>query len=36
MRPTTMYGVCKVTGEMLGDYYHSRFGVDTVRCVSPD
>ena len=23
MRPTTMYGVCKVTGEMLGDYYHS-------------
>lgn len=29
MRPTTMYGVCKVTGEMLGDYYHSRFGVDT-------
>jgi Nucleoside-diphosphate-sugar epimerases len=29
MRPSTIYGVCKVTGEMLSDYYHSRFGVDT-------
>ena len=29
MRPNTMYGVCKVTGELLSDYYHSRFGVDT-------
>ncbi len=28
MRPDTMYGVCKVTGEMLSDYYHMRFGVD--------
>lgn len=28
MRPTTIYGVCKVTGEMLGDYYFQRFGVD--------
>ena len=29
MRPNTIYGVCKVTGEMLGDYYHTRFGVDS-------
>jgi len=29
MRPTTIYGVCKVTGEMLSDYYFTRFGVDT-------
>jgi nucleoside-diphosphate-sugar epimerase len=28
-RPTTMYGVTKVAGEMLCDYYHTRFGVDT-------
>lgn len=28
-RPTTMYGVTKVSGELLGDYYHRRFGVDT-------
>jgi nucleoside-diphosphate-sugar epimerase len=28
-RPTTMYGVTKVAGELLCDYYHSRFGVDT-------
>jgi nucleoside-diphosphate-sugar epimerase len=26
---TTIYGVCKVTGELLGDYYYHRFGVDT-------
>jgi nucleoside-diphosphate-sugar epimerase len=29
MRPGTMYGVCKVSGELLSDYYFSRFGVDT-------
>jgi nucleoside-diphosphate-sugar epimerase len=28
-RPTTMYGVTKVAGELLCDYYHKRFGVDT-------
>ncbi|MEG2612765.1 MAG: NAD-dependent epimerase/dehydratase family protein, partial [Alistipes sp.] len=28
MRPTTMYGVCKVTGELMGDYYYTRYGVD--------
>ncbi|MEW9500917.1 L-threonine 3-dehydrogenase [Jeotgalibacillus marinus] len=28
-RPTTMYGVNKVAGELLCDYYHSRFNVDT-------
>ncbi|WP_290460498.1 NAD-dependent epimerase/dehydratase family protein, partial [Turicimonas muris] len=29
MRPTTIYGVSKVTGELLSDYYFKRFGVDT-------
>jgi nucleoside-diphosphate-sugar epimerase len=29
MQPTTIYGVCKVTGELLSNYYHERFGVDT-------
>ena len=28
-RPTTMYGVTKVSGELLCDYYFRRFGVDT-------
>lgn len=28
-RPTTMYGVNKVAGELLADYYYQRFGVDT-------
>ena len=28
-RPTTMYGVNKVAGELLCDYYHTRFGLDT-------
>ncbi|MDR1102801.1 MAG: NAD-dependent epimerase/dehydratase family protein [Tannerella sp.] len=27
--PRTMYGVTKVTGELLSDYYFRRFGVDT-------
>ena len=28
-RPTTMYGVNKVSGELLSDYYYQKFGVDT-------
>ncbi|GEL04835.1 L-threonine 3-dehydrogenase [Rummeliibacillus sp. G93] len=28
-RPTTMYGVNKVAGELLCDYYFTRFGLDT-------
>ena len=28
LRPTTMYGVTKVAGELLCDYYVARFGVD--------
>ena len=28
-RPTTMYGVTKVAGELLCDYYHTKYGVDT-------
>jgi len=26
--PTTMYGITKVAGELLGDYYYRRYGVD--------
>jgi nucleoside-diphosphate-sugar epimerase len=29
MRPETMYGITKLAGELLCDYYHKRFGVDT-------
>jgi nucleoside-diphosphate-sugar epimerase len=28
LRPTTMYGVSKVAGELLGDYYFHKFGLD--------
>jgi nucleoside-diphosphate-sugar epimerase len=28
-RPNTMYGVTKVAGELLCDYYYKKFGVDT-------
>jgi len=27
-RPTTMYGLTKVAGELLGNYYFSKFGLD--------
>ena len=29
MQPNTIYGVCKVTGELLSNYYYTRYGVDT-------
>ncbi len=29
MRPHTMYGVTKVTGELLSDYYYYKYGLDT-------
>ena len=29
MQPTTIYGVCKVTGELLSNYYYLKYGVDT-------
>lgn len=28
-RPNTIYGVTKVAGELLSDYYYTKFGVDT-------
>ena len=28
-RPKTIYGVSKVTTELLSDYYHTKYGVDT-------
>lgn len=28
-RPTSMYGITKLAGELLSDFYHRRFGVDT-------
>jgi nucleoside-diphosphate-sugar epimerase len=28
LKPTTMYGVSKVAGELLGDYYHKKFNID--------
>jgi len=28
LKPTTMYGISKVTGELLGNYYFKRFGLD--------
>jgi threonine 3-dehydrogenase len=28
LRPTTMYGLTKVAGELLGEYYEQNFGID--------
>lgn len=28
-RPNTIYGITKVTGELISDYYYKRWGVDT-------
>jgi len=28
-RPETLYGITKLSGELLCDYYHRRFGIDT-------
>jgi len=28
LRPTTMYGVTKVSGELISDYYFQKFGID--------
>ncbi len=28
LKPRTMYGVTKVAGELLGDYYHRKYGLD--------
>ena len=35
-RPNTMYGVTKVAGELLCDYYYTKYGVDTRGVVFQD
>jgi nucleoside-diphosphate-sugar epimerase len=35
LRPKTMYGLTKVAGELLADYYVDRFGVDVRGCRFP-
>ncbi|NHJ86944.1 MAG: NAD-dependent epimerase/dehydratase family protein [Asgard group archaeon] len=29
LQPTTMYGITKVTGELLAEYYYQKYGLDT-------
>jgi nucleoside-diphosphate-sugar epimerase len=35
LKPKTMYGLTKVAGELLGDYYVRRFGLDVRGCRYP-
>ncbi|MBM3294479.1 MAG: NAD-dependent epimerase/dehydratase family protein [Candidatus Aminicenantes bacterium] len=35
LRPTTIYGVTKVAGELLAEYYVGRFGLDVRGCRFP-
>jgi len=35
LKPKTMYGVTKVAGELLGDYYVKRYGLDVRGCRYP-
>jgi nucleoside-diphosphate-sugar epimerase len=35
LKPRTMYGLTKVAGELLGDYYVSRYGLDVRGCRYP-
>jgi nucleoside-diphosphate-sugar epimerase len=35
LKPRTMYGLTKVSGELLGDYYVSRYGLDVRGCRYP-
>jgi threonine 3-dehydrogenase len=35
LRPTTIYGITKVAGELLGDYYVAKYGLDVRGCRYP-
>jgi nucleoside-diphosphate-sugar epimerase len=35
LKPKTMYGLTKVAGELLGDYYFIRYGLDVRGCRYP-